>query len=174
MVNGRRVKLKGEAFFEVEKVDIQFSVESNDVEIKVYGTQFNVNAYNEMFIETVLVNGSVGITIKDSDSETKLNPNQRATLCLKNRQTIIDSVDTKKIISWMKNEFRYKHDPLSKMADDLSRWFNIEIEFSDSTLSDISITAVIKRDMELDKIIDIMRSQNININKRERGYIIEK
>ena len=43
----RRVKLSGEAYFQVAKADIHFIVEINAYEIKVLGTEFNVKAYKD-------------------------------------------------------------------------------------------------------------------------------
>ena len=60
----RRVKLSGEAYFQVAKADIPFIVEFNAYEIKVLGTEFNVKAYkdNETTVAT-LVNGQISLIV---------------------------------------------------------------------------------------------------------------
>lgn len=59
----RRVKLIGEAYFEVAKNEKQpFVVETNKMDVKVLGTAFNVNVYEkEPEVVTTLVNGRIQI-----------------------------------------------------------------------------------------------------------------
>ena len=62
----RRVRLEGEAYFEVVKnTEKPFIVEANGIEVKVYGTQFNVNTRRDDQIQTTLVEGSVSVRPKD-------------------------------------------------------------------------------------------------------------
>ncbi len=56
----RRVKLEGEAYFEVMSSAVPFIVEAGKQEIRVLGTSFNVSAYHEdANFETTLVSGKV-------------------------------------------------------------------------------------------------------------------
>ena len=59
----RKVKLSGEAFFEVNKLKgTEFDVETKDYNIKVLGTKFNVMAYSDFNrTETSLIEGEVQI-----------------------------------------------------------------------------------------------------------------
>lgn len=50
----RRIKLNGEAYFEVVKdKEKPFIVEMGDNEIKVLGTSFNINNYDGSFVTTL-------------------------------------------------------------------------------------------------------------------------
>ncbi len=72
--NNREVELEGEAFFRVTKSKKSpFIVKTNDVNVTVYGTVFNVSAYNnENLIQTTLIEGSVGVSLNDSQSESEV------------------------------------------------------------------------------------------------------
>ena len=73
----REVTLKGEAFFEVAKADNRFIVHTQQSQVQVYGTIFNVLARNGKADETVLLEGSVGVTPKVAHGrETLLRPGE--------------------------------------------------------------------------------------------------
>lgn len=75
----RRVKLKGEAYFDVARNETQpFIVETDPMEVKVLGTSFNVNAYaDEPEVVTTLVAGSVQI-LDAGRAVEKLQPSEQA------------------------------------------------------------------------------------------------
>ena len=61
-VERRDVFLSGEGYFEVAKdAKRPFFVNADKLKIRVYGTSFNVNTYNLANVETVLVEGKIGI-----------------------------------------------------------------------------------------------------------------
>jgi transmembrane sensor len=66
----RRVKLEGEAFFEVKKVNgIEFVVQSGDVKVKVLGTVFNVRnrrGLTDVFLES----GKVKLELDNPEKKT--------------------------------------------------------------------------------------------------------
>ena len=63
----RRVRLQGEAYFEVSKnVEKPFIVDMGNKEIRVLGTSFNVNDYDGKFV-TTLVSGKVQVFVNDKD-----------------------------------------------------------------------------------------------------------
>src|SRR5690606_25243318 len=60
----RKVKLEGEAYFDVQKATSwPFEVLTDGQRIEVVGTQFNVSAYSDdRFVKTTLLNGSVKVS----------------------------------------------------------------------------------------------------------------
>ncbi|MCR9252419.1 MAG: FecR domain-containing protein [bacterium] len=62
----RRLKLKGEAYFEVAKGST-FTVEIDDSKVEVLGTKFNVRK-RQQFLSVECFEGKVGVTISNSDS----------------------------------------------------------------------------------------------------------
>ena len=58
----RRVKLRGEGFFEVAKdSERPFTVEVEGLEISVHGTKFNVRTAADRYVSVSLVEGSVSL-----------------------------------------------------------------------------------------------------------------
>ena len=71
--------MKGEAYFEVTKDKKPFKVSVNGVEVKVYGTRFNVNGYDPRQVQTVLVEGRVGVrSLEHASRERMMSPNEMA------------------------------------------------------------------------------------------------
>ena len=77
--NNRRVKLRGEAFFEVgPNTDARFTVEAEGVDIVVYGTAFNVSAYpTDSVVNIALLRGKIALENNATHHLlTGLSPNQ--------------------------------------------------------------------------------------------------
>lgn len=143
----REVYLSGEAFFDVKHKDDQtFVVNTHDARVKVLGTAFNVKAYPEdAKTQTVVVRGLVSVQrTKKLDENILIKPNQMAVVRTPDSlsaQTItphvqvIDEINAEALTCW-KNQFLvFADEPLSDMALKMERWFNVNIEISDSTLS---------------------------------------
>lgn len=131
----RRVKLKGEAYFDVARNEMQpFIVETDRMEVKVLGTTFNVNAYaDEPEVVTTLVTGSV--QIQDSGravgilqpSEQALWSREKGTLCVR-------KVNTDCYTQWREGSFIFRNDDLESIFRILARWYDLEYEFSEPEL----------------------------------------
>lgn len=78
----RRVRVEGEAMFDVAKVaDKPFYVETFAYDVKVLGTRFNVEADEDKGVfSTALMEGSVAILDKHDNRITELEPDQVVTL----------------------------------------------------------------------------------------------
>ena len=103
----RKVRLVGEAFFEVAKnIVLPFDVKTSGLTVRALGTSFNVKAYpNEATIETILVEGEVEIshTVKtegtDKSEIVLLKPNQRLTLKKNTNEIIVETNIEKKEVA---------------------------------------------------------------------------
>lgn len=87
----RRVKLKGEAYFEVSRNESKpFVVEVEDKEVRVLGTQFNTSDYKGSFV-TTLVSGKVQVRVGDVDYI--LHPSMQARV--ESGKVVVEKVDIK-------------------------------------------------------------------------------
>lgn len=82
-IRSRRLKLSGEAFFEVTKSKKPFIVHTSLIRIQVLGTSFNVKAYpDDAYTEATLVSGSIQIKKEGKEGpvfkDITLQPNQKA------------------------------------------------------------------------------------------------
>lgn len=136
--SSRRVKVSGEAYFEVAKMkDMPFHVTINDgAEVKVLGTHFNINAYEEeQAIKATLLEGSIQASFSGAGKTPEyviLKPGQQAEIT--NDQTIKlnESVNTDQVMAWKNGLFNFENASLEDVMRQLSRWYNIEVVYERS------------------------------------------
>ena len=129
----RRVKITGEAYFEVAKNNrMPFIVEASGTEVKVLGTHFNVSAYqDDATVKTTLLEGSVKVA-KDNH-EALLTPGKQA-ISSKNINAIkVWEVDTEGVMAWKKGYFYFNNEDITTVMKVIGRWYDIEVEYEAST-----------------------------------------
>lgn len=172
----RKVELTGEAYFEVKKDTIPFVVTANKVRIRVYGTKFNVDAYGENQVATVLEEGCVGVALMEDGAvvdEKILRPHQRSVVNLLTGEQQTTEVDIRKYMSWTQGFLRYDNDCMEELIRDLTQWYGVEFEFTDQSLKKIKVSASINKDMSLENVlVMISNTTKIKFLKSERRYQI--
>jgi len=142
----REVSLSGEAYFDVTK-DPQkpFTVKlTGGIEVKVLGTQFNVQAYpDEKTIETTLCEGSVNVS--DGTKETTLTPSLQAVYSKTDKSITTRKVDIRLYTSWKKGLFVFENKPLEEIMTTLSRWYNINVFYTNQTVKTYHFTGDLER-----------------------------
>jgi transmembrane sensor len=125
--NERKVKISGEAYFEVvHNASQPFIVSNNTTEIKVLGTHFNVNAYdNNPDLKVTLLEGSVKVT--QANQSQLLKPNQQAIVATTGI-ALLEHADLEQIMAW-KNGFTSFHSAdILTVLRELERWYDITTE----------------------------------------------
>lgn len=166
----RRVTIEGELFFEVTKSKIPFIVSSSKVKIEVFGTEFNVNATDTMRIKTVLVSGSVGVTIDGVAGNVMLKPNEMSIADLKKNTNVVERVDIGRQTAWLTGYFRYQGDDLEQMLGEIGAWHNVNFLFEEETLKKIKMTGSFERECPLEKLIILIEeTAKVKLIKTEGG-----
>lgn len=143
--NVRTVKLLGEGYFEVASNKAKpFIVESNGIMVKAVGTAFNVRAYTDgSDFETTLESGKVIIQENIGSKKTEainMVPGQHFVLDATTNQYSLKTEELTKYVSWKEGKLIFKDDHLDKVAEQLSRWFDVKIIISDVKLKDLTCT----------------------------------
>lgn len=123
----RKVKLQGEAYFEVmhDKAS-PFKVMSNDQVITVLGTRFNVSAYKDDHrIVTTLLQGKVKVQLNDLDVYAELNPGEQSILV--DRNFSVEKVDNDDAVAWKNNSFVFNDEELGSIMRKISRWYDVDV-----------------------------------------------
>nr|WP_299070131.1 FecR domain-containing protein [uncultured Allomuricauda sp.] len=146
----RQVFLTGEAYFDVvEDESRPFIVNVDELDVKVLGTKFNVSAYGEdEHIDVVLVNGSVGLDIKDEltdNGTTILSPGQKGSFGHLSKQINISKVNTQLYTSWMQGHLVFRNITFNNLLLKLERHYNIEIENTNEELGQEVFNASFKK-----------------------------
>lgn len=143
----REVTLTGEAYFEVAPNDAPFIVRTSaDHKVEVLGTKFNISAYRSDRIYTTLAEGK--LNVHHAGFSVTLLPNSQA-IAGKSGKIAVKAVDPKLFTSWAQGVFQFRNTELSEIAAQLSRWYDVNISFSDEKLKHKLFTGVIFRNYDL-------------------------
>ena len=158
--DGKRiVDLKGEAYFEVHKDSLRpFVVRVNGAEVTVLGTSFNVNTYgDDGQIYTTLVNGAVRVSsVKNGQAEV-LKPGMQSVMDVQSGQLTVREVDVEPYVAWREGRFVFRAMTLDLIMRQLQRWYDFEVFYQNPELKDYEFRGVIKRDMDLDKVLSVIK-----------------
>lgn len=150
----RKVYLKGEAYFSVKKQNGQpFIVCSDQASITVLGTEFNVRNYEHEAIATTLVKGSVAIS-NAGGREYQLLPDQQAVI--EHDEVNIRKVEVIHYIAWKDGYFVYQDKSLDYILRELSRWYDFTYFYQNASLTDLVLTAKLRKFDSVDQIFDIL------------------
>ena len=145
----RKVEMEGEVYFEVAKNrEKPFIVTVNGVDIRVLGTSFNVSAYQEEVV-TTLVEGKV--QLKRGDEQVVLSPNQQA--IWSDDKFKVKQVDARNYVLWKEGIFYFEDVDLERILDDMARWYNVNIFYMNPTLKKMKFSVEIKRYEDINEIL---------------------
>lgn len=151
----RRVRLEGEAYFEVEPGKGRFVVETGDMNVRVLGTAFNVNAYgDEAVSRTTLVHGKVEVLTAKDDFRQVLAPGEQAVLDRASGLLDVKQVNTDLYTRWIKGQFVFRDTPLRDIMRTLARWYEMEYEFTDPELEALCFYGVISRFERVENLLE--------------------
>lgn len=123
----RKIKLIGEAYFEVAK-DKQrpFIVETTMQTVEVLGTHFNINSYSdEPSSKTTLIEGSVKVSNKSGFKI--LQPGQQSSLT--ETKIELSEIDIEDAKAWKNGLFVFSDEPLESIMRKVSRWYDVDIVY---------------------------------------------
>lgn len=131
---GRKVELKGEGFFDVEKVMENgvrkaFSVETPTQIVEVLGTHFNLSAYeDDHVVKTTLVSGKVNVYSRATKESKILNPGEQSVLTDGDSFVHVMKVNVESATAWKDGSFMFEDLYLSDILRQLSRWYDVEVD----------------------------------------------
>lgn len=121
----RKVKLEGEAFFQVEKGK-KFRVASEKAVTEVLGTSFNIFTRNDEYRVTCHT-GSVKVTASSTGSSITLCPKQVSTLEAEGTFSLTN-LDHSGSPGWTRKMISFTSTPLRLVLDEIERQYGIEIK----------------------------------------------
>jgi ferric-dicitrate binding protein FerR (iron transport regulator) len=155
----RRVKISGEAYFEIAPQNdpevpgykIPFIVSVGSMEISVKGTRFNVQAY-EHDVKTTLFEGS--IAVKEGKNSCLLRPGQQAHLSATGTFKVNTNFDEEEILAWKKDLFVFNDLEIEPLMRQIARWYNVDIVYEDVIMD--RFTTTVPRDLPLNQVLHIL------------------
>ncbi|MGX5817874.1 FecR family protein [Chitinophaga lutea] len=152
----RTVALTGEAYFEVAKDAARpFAVTVNNMTVQVLGTSFNVSAYNdEPAFTTTLLEGAVRVV--SGDRKLTLAPGQQSVLQTASGRFELGAGDTDGAMAWKNGLFSFRNAELSAVMRQISRWYDVDVEFDRKAEESIHVTGNMRRQENLAQVLKIL------------------
>lgn len=174
----RRVKVEGEAFFNVAKDSVKpFIVSAMDVNMKVLGTQFNVYCYPDAgYVETSLLEGSVRVFFSGKEKEgVLLKPDQQVTAA--HGKMIVKPIRLNDHFLWRDGVYAFEDEPLIDILKKLELYYDVKIIVEDTSMFKETYTGKFRQRDSLDdifKILQQIRSFKIRKNAEKNIIILSK
>jgi ferric-dicitrate binding protein FerR (iron transport regulator) len=184
--DSRTVEISGEAYFEVASrqaangatkvpflVKILSATDDDGGTVKVTGTAFNINAYeDESFIKTTLVEGS--IHFKKGNAEKWLMPGEQAQLNKKGAIKIIKNANVEAETAWKNGYFTYDKTDIQTVMKQLSRWYDIEVDYENGIVPDDKYWGDIQRDATLSNVLKVLEMSGLKFRVEGKKVTVIK
>ncbi len=172
----RRVRLQGEAYFEVAKDSLKpFRVEMDGASITVLGTHFSVKAVKETDeITATLVEGS--IRFDGAKQHITMLPNQQLTFKCSTNLIDIKQIDTEISTAWKDGLLKYKSVPFTQLMRELEQAYQVTIRIENKKLMNESVTVsgTFSKEQSIEQILKVIaRSLPIRWNNSNGVYTIK-
>ena len=169
----RRVRLTGEAFFEVCRNEkCPFYVETGNQEsVQVLGTSFNINAYPENSKHfTTLVTGKISYQVEEGKEPIILSPDQQVSFDCVSGDMKVAQVDASAFTAWKDGWIYFEDETLPDLAKRLSRVYGVEIKVAER-LRNYSFSGKISYERGVDYITRLMEETNGVVCEVENGVL---
>lgn len=170
----RSVIVEGEVYLKVAKDKSKpFIVQvRNNTAIEVLGTEFNVNSYrNESSINTTLVEGSVKVI--SNKTSIILTPNQQAQRNADGSLILAKDANIEQAIAWKKGIFNFQHLPFDVVMRQLSRWYDVDIEYPNG-IPGIQFWGKVQRDLPLMVMLEGLDVMKVKFKLEGKKLIVLK
>lgn len=149
----REIRLKGEAFFDIQKSgERPFIVRTTQFNIRVTGTQFNIRTYPDEIASATLARG--GIQVEKNNLITRLVPGQQASLI--NGQIEVKEVDLEEAMAWRNEVFCFRQRPLGSLLNEIARWYDLDLFYQNPEARNYHFTAWFRRSTSIHELINIL------------------
>jgi len=151
----RRVKLEGEAFFDVEPdQERPFIIEAQDAVITVLGTSFNVKALEEDIVVEVLVEeGLVELANPDKSQSTQLKVGEKGIYIRESQEVKKETELDPESLYWLNKTLLFRDTELSVVFQTLERLYNVKIKVENQDILKCLLTAKFSNE-SIDNIIE--------------------
>ncbi len=169
----RRIKLIGEAFFDISKnPDKPFIIEANGTEIRVLGTSFNISARDQ----------NVKVSVNTGTVEF-VKTKEKKVILQKGDEALYDSVkDTIKsapivdrnIFAYKTKVFEFNDTHLVEVVRILNKGYQSDIILDGQNWSEYVLTTRFENENLSDALNIIAETLELQLNNRDKSYILAK
>lgn len=175
MGNQRKVKLEGEAFFDVTRnTEMPFLIETQKAEIRVLGTSFNVNTrLPDKEVAVYVESGMVELTLKKGNQKKLLvDPGNVGIISQKEISKVKNT--NRNILSWKTKNIVFKEDKLETVLNTLNRIYHVDIQYTNDEILNYKLTSTFKN-QDIESVIKVICvTFNLKVDYRDDEIILVK
>ncbi len=129
----REVNLKGEAFFDIARDEINsFIVSTNRAKVTVLGTSFNVDASDETITQVDVSTGKVQFqSSKDDENVLILKKGDRGVLNHLEKTLDYSRPTNPNAAAWHSHKLSFNNTPLKDVIADIEEYYNVKITYNE-------------------------------------------
>lgn len=104
-----------------------------------------------------------------------LKPEEQLIFEKENSQSIVRKVNVNHYISWKDNRLSFQGETLDMIMKTLSRWYNVEVVFEDSTLKALEFSGNLDRFTDIQEFLSLFElGVNVKFEVKNRTVYIRK
>lgn len=176
----RKVKLSGEAFFEVTRDTAHpFIIETKNASVEVLGTSFNVSAYPEAgLVEVNVKTGKVKLTQHTAgniaDKYAILPAGERGWLKVAEGEIGHEMILSPNYSAWISKEMVFQRTPLAEAFAVLENTYHVKIRMENPEIGRIPYTANFAN-LKLDYIVEVIaRTHKLKVVRNDGKIVFAK
>jgi ferric-dicitrate binding protein FerR (iron transport regulator) len=165
----RRVRLVGEAYFDVSKNLKPFIVETGQIETRVLGTAFNIEAYQgEGHTRVSLLRGKVRVQDAETGKQqSDLLPGQMLVYDRLEKSRSVQPIAAQHVTGWISNSIVFNDIPLTDAINRLRQRFGIAIVLEDGVeLGGKHVTAQFSNPTAEEALRAILLVHNLHVKQK--------
>lgn len=165
----RRVRLSGEAFFEVAHDTVRpFFVEVQNMEIRVVGTAFNVDARSTAGQVKITV-AAGKVRVSTPAERLFLTAGQAATCDVASGKITREQTPDPNFLAYKSRVFRFDSTPLRRVVEQLGAAYGVDISLKNKDLGDCPLSANYEN-LALQRVLDLVaESFSLKIERMPNG-----
>ena len=156
--SSREVFLEGQAFLRVRHDSTRpFVVNAGGTRATDLGTAFEVRAYPNEGVRVAVTEGMVEVR-RDTGmlDSAVLQPGDVAELPESGVAVIRRQQNVERLLGWTRGELVFEDTPLSDVARDLERWYDVQVRIDDAAIGLLHISTQFKIGVSLDVILEVI------------------
>jgi transmembrane sensor len=180
--NERKVEITGEAYFEVATLRLRSGQRMPFIVnilpstggvggglVEVLGTHFNINAYDdEDAMKTTLLEGKVKVSDQQSAGQFAiLKPGEQVSISHSSQLSQPITVQTESVMAWKNGLFHFENADLKTVMRQLSRWYDIEVEYTGAVKNE-PLFMEVPRNTNLSDVLKVIET-TANLKLRMEG-----
>jgi transmembrane sensor len=174
-VHRRELTLEGQAYFRaVHDSTRPFTVRAGASRTVDLGTAFVVRAYAaDELVQVVVTEGRVAFGADHPGAHTPavLGAARMGRLGKEDSIPLVQTVDPARYTDWIHGRISFDNAPLREVANELGRWYDVDIRLADTTLASETLTATFDHSDSLPEVLTTLTTV-LELDLEKRGALM--